>query len=79
MNADIVGGDFKWVEMPHAQFEAVLQSGRVDAAAFSNVPSYTLTKGGAYRSVLHGSKELQTMFGGPMPSLFMLGLRAGSE
>ncbi len=73
MNADIVGGDFKWVEMPHAQFEAALQSGRVDAAAFSNVPSYTLTKGGAYRSVVHGSKELQTMFGGPMPSLFMLG------
>ncbi len=72
MNADIVGGDFKFVEMPAAQFEAALQSGKVDAAAFSNVPSYTLTKGGAYRSVVHGSKELQTMFGGPMPSLFML-------
>lgn len=73
MNADIVGGDFKWVEMPQAQFEAALQSGRVDAVAFSNVASYTLTKNGAYRSVVHGSKELETMFGGPMPSLFMLG------
>ena len=73
MNADTVGGDFKWVEMPHSQFEAALQSGRVDAVAFSNVSSYTLTKGGAYRSVLHGSKELEQMLGGPMPSLFMLG------
>jgi ABC-type nitrate/sulfonate/bicarbonate transport system substrate-binding protein len=73
MNSDIVGGDFKWVEMPHAQFEAALQSGRVDAAAFSNVASYTLTKDGAYRSVLHGSKELEKMYGGPMPSLFILG------
>jgi ABC-type nitrate/sulfonate/bicarbonate transport system substrate-binding protein len=73
MNPDIVGGDFRWVEMPHAQFEAALQSGRVDAAAFSNVASYTLTKDGAYRSVLHGSKELEQMFGGPMPSLFILG------
>lgn len=73
MNSATVGGDFKWVEMPHAQFEAALQSGRVDAAAFSNVPSYTLTKGGSYRSVIHGSKELETMFGGPFPSLFMLG------
>jgi ABC-type nitrate/sulfonate/bicarbonate transport system substrate-binding protein len=76
MNSDIVGGDFKWVEMPHAQFEAALQSGRVDAAAFSNVASYTLTKDGAYRSVLHGSKELEAMYGGPMPSLFMLGYEA---
>jgi ABC-type nitrate/sulfonate/bicarbonate transport system substrate-binding protein len=73
MNADIVGGDFRWVEMPHAQFEAALQSGRVDAAAFSNVASYTLTKDGAYRSVLHGSEELAKMYGGPMPSLFILG------
>jgi ABC-type nitrate/sulfonate/bicarbonate transport system substrate-binding protein len=73
MNADVVGGDFRWVEMPHAQFEAALQSGRVDAVAFSNVPSYTLTKDGKYRSVVHGSLELEKMFGGPMPSLFMLG------
>jgi len=73
MNADAVGGDFRWVEMPAAQFEAALAAGRVDAAAFSNVPSYTLTKGGAYRSVLHGSKELEQMYGGPMPSLFLFG------
>jgi ABC-type nitrate/sulfonate/bicarbonate transport system substrate-binding protein len=73
MNADLVGGDFRWVEMPQAQFEAALQAGRVDAATFSNVPSYTATKGGAYRSLVHGSKELEQMFGGPMPSLFIFG------
>jgi NitT/TauT family transport system substrate-binding protein len=73
LNADAVGGDFRWAEMPHAQFEAALQAGRVDAVAFSNVAAYTLTKGDAYRSVLHGSKELEGMFGGPMPSLFILG------
>jgi ABC-type nitrate/sulfonate/bicarbonate transport system substrate-binding protein len=59
--------------MPQAQFEAALQAGRVDAATFSNVPSYTATKGGAYRSLVHGSKELEQMFGGPMPSLFIFG------
>jgi ABC-type nitrate/sulfonate/bicarbonate transport system substrate-binding protein len=73
MNADLVGGDFRWVEMPQAQFESALQAGRVDAATFSNVPSYTATKGGAYRSLVHGSKELEQMFGGPMPSLFIFG------
>lgn len=73
MNADLVGGDFRWVEMPQAQFEAALQSGRVDAVTFSNVPSYTATKDGKYRSVVHGSKELEKMFGGPMPSLFIFG------
>ena len=73
MNADIVGGDFRWVEMPQAQFESALKAGRVDAAAFSNVLSYTATKDGAYRSVLHGSKELEKMYGGPMPSLFIFG------
>jgi len=73
MNADTLGGDFKWAEMPHAQFEAALQSGRVDAAAFSNVASYTLTKDGKYRSVVQASKELNTLFGGPIPSLFIIG------
>ncbi|HEV2571377.1 MAG TPA: ABC transporter substrate-binding protein [Beijerinckiaceae bacterium] len=73
MNADLVGGDFRWVEMPQAQFEAALQAGRVDAASFSNVPSYAATKDGKYRSVLHGSKELEKMYGGPMPSLFLFG------
>jgi NitT/TauT family transport system substrate-binding protein len=66
MNSDIVGGDFKWVEMPHAQFEAALQSGRVDAAAFSNVASYTLTKDGTYRSCCMVRRSWK-MYGGPMP------------
>jgi ABC-type nitrate/sulfonate/bicarbonate transport system substrate-binding protein len=73
MNADVVGGDFKWVEMPHAQLEAALKSGRVDAAIFNNAATYTYTKDGAYRSVVHGAKQLDSMFGGPMPSLFILG------
>ncbi|MDT2021285.1 ABC transporter substrate-binding protein [Methylocella sp. CPCC 101449] len=73
MNADLVGGDFRWVEMPQAQFEAALQSGRVDAAQFNLVPSYSATKDGKYRSVLQGSKELDRMFGGPMPSNFLFG------
>jgi NitT/TauT family transport system substrate-binding protein len=73
MNADLVGGDFRWVEMPQAQFEAALQSGRVDAAQFNLVPSYSATKDGKYRSVLQGSKELDRMFGGPMPSNLLFG------
>lgn len=73
MNADLVGGDFRWVEMPQAQFEAALQAGRVDAVSFSNVPAYTATKDGKYRSLLQGSKELEKMYGGPMPSLFLFG------
>ncbi|OJY05586.1 MAG: hypothetical protein BGP04_09495 [Rhizobiales bacterium 62-17] len=73
MNADLVGGDFRWVEMPQAQFEAALQSGRVDAAQFNLVPSYSATKDGKYRSVLQGSKELDKMFGGPMPSNLLFG------
>ena len=72
MNAASVGSDFRWVEMPPSQFEAALQAGRVDAAIFSNVPAYTATKGGAYRSVLHGSKGLAELYGGPMVSLVMM-------
>lgn len=69
MNASVVGGDFRWVQMPPAQYEAALLADRVDAVNFSNVPSYTATKGGQYRSVLHGSAELQEMYGGPMASV----------
>lgn len=69
MNAAVVGGDFRWVAMPPAQYEAALLADRVDAVNFSNVPAYTATKGGAYRSVLHGSQELQEMYGGPMASV----------
>lgn len=71
LNAASIGGDFKWAEIPHAQFEAAMRAGRVDAVAFSNVAAYFATKGGAYRSVLHGSKELNEMYGGPMPSVVL--------
>lgn len=73
MNAASVGGDFQFVELPPSQFEAAIQAGRVDAVTFSNVPSYTLTKGGAYRSVMHGSKDLADLYGGAMVSLLITG------
>jgi len=71
MNAASIGGDFKWAEIPGAQFEAALKAGRVDAVAFSNVAAYVAPKNGGYRSVLHGSKELLEMYGGPMNSVVM--------
>lgn len=73
MNASAVGGDIKFVEMPASQFEAALQAGRVDAAVFANVAAYVASKSGKYRSVLQGSKELESMFGGPMPSVVLFG------
>ena len=33
MNASVVGGDFRWVQMPPAQYEAALLADRVDAPA----------------------------------------------
>ncbi|MCW5771245.1 MAG: ABC transporter substrate-binding protein [Rhodospirillaceae bacterium] len=71
LNAASIGGDMKWASIPSAQFEAALRAGRVDAVAFSNVAAYFATKGGAYRSILHGSKELKEMYGGPMPSVVL--------
>jgi len=73
MNAASVGGDFQFVELPPSQFEAAIQAGRVDAVTFSNVPSYTLTKSGTYRSVMQGSKDLADLYGGAMVSLLMTG------
>lgn len=69
MNAASTGGDMKFAEMPATQFEAALTSKRVDAAVFSNVQAYAAGKKAAYRSVLQGSKELEAMYGGPMPSI----------
>lgn len=79
MNPAAVGGDFRWVELPPSQFEAALAAKRIDAVAFSNVAAYTLTKGGKYRSVLQGSKELQEMYGGPMPSVLLVGYQKDLE
>jgi ABC-type nitrate/sulfonate/bicarbonate transport system substrate-binding protein len=73
MNPAALGGDVRWAEIPAAQFEAAIQAGRVDAVAFSNVAAYTAPKGGAYRSVLQGAKELQEMYGGPMASVLITG------
>jgi ABC-type nitrate/sulfonate/bicarbonate transport system substrate-binding protein len=76
MNPAAVGGDFRWVEIPSAQFDAALQSGRVDAVTFSNVAAYTSPKNNGYRSVLHGSKELLEMYGGPMTSVVNVAYQA---
>jgi len=69
LNAAAIGGDFKWAEIPAAQFEAALLSGRVDAVAFSNVAAYFAPKKNGFKSVMQGSKELNEMYGGPMPSV----------
>jgi ABC-type nitrate/sulfonate/bicarbonate transport system substrate-binding protein len=71
LNAASVGGDFKWAEIPAAQFEAALLAGRVDAVAFSNVAAYFAPKRNGFKSVMHGSKELAEMYGGPMPSVVL--------
>lgn len=75
MNASAIGGDFTWVEIPSAQFEAALEAGRVDAVAFSNVLAYKIDKSGKYRSVLQGSTDLNEMYGGPMPTVVEMAYR----
>ncbi|SMF62485.1 ABC-type nitrate/sulfonate/bicarbonate transport system, substrate-binding protein [Xaviernesmea oryzae] len=75
MNASAIGGDFTWVEIPAAQFEAALEAGRVDAVAFSNVLAYKVDKSGKYRSVLQGAKDLLEMYGGPMPTVLEMGYK----
>ncbi|SDR42985.1 NitT/TauT family transport system substrate-binding protein [Rhizobiales bacterium GAS113] len=72
-NASAIGGDFTWVEIPAAQFEAALEANRIDAVAFSNVLAYKIEKSGKYRSVLQGSKDLIGMYGGPMPTVLEMG------
>ena len=78
-NASAIGGDFKWVEIPSSQFEAALDAGRVDAVAFSNVLAYKIAQGGKYRSVMQGSQELDTMYGGPMPTVVEMGYKDKME
>jgi NitT/TauT family transport system substrate-binding protein len=69
LNPRPVGGDFKWVELPPPLLEPALQSHKVDAALIGTVPAYEAAKTGIYRSVLHGSKELADLYGGPMPTI----------
>lgn len=78
-NASAIGGDFTWVEIPSAQFEAALEADRVDAVAFSNVLAYKIEKSGKYRSVMQGSKELMEMYGGPMPTIVEMGYKEKME
>jgi NitT/TauT family transport system substrate-binding protein len=78
-NASAIGGNFAWVEIPSSQFEAALNANRVDAVAFSNVLAYQMEKSGKYRSVLQGSKELMTMYGGPMPTIVVMGYKEKME
>jgi ABC-type nitrate/sulfonate/bicarbonate transport system substrate-binding protein len=78
-NASPIGGDFSWVEIPASQFEAALNANSVDAVAFSNVLAYKMAKSGKYRSVLQGSKELMEMYGGPMPTIVLMGYKEKME
>ncbi|MGY5775226.1 ABC transporter substrate-binding protein [Rhizobium sp. LEGMi135b] len=75
LNADAIGGDIEWIEMPPAQFDAAAQTGRVDAVAFSNVLALSMEKSGRYRSVMQGTTELINMYGGPMGSVLLVGYR----
>lgn len=75
-NASAIGGDFTWVEIPSSQFEAALDSGRVEAVAFSNVLAYKIAKSDKYRSVLQGSKDLMGLYGGPMPTVVEMGYKS---
>lgn len=75
MDAAAIGGDIQWVEIPQAQFEAALTSGQVDAVAFGNTMAVTAAKAG-YVSVLHGAKELEDLYGGPMVSVVLSGSQA---
>lgn len=68
-NADSLGGDFDWVEIPSTQFESALQTGSVDAVAFSNVSAYQVTFDDRYRSVFQGAPDLEEMLGGPPVSV----------
>lgn len=71
MNAAALGGDFSWVEIPAPQFEAALESGQVDAVAFSNVLAYRIANSGKYRSVFQGANDLKEMYGGPAVSVLL--------
>jgi NitT/TauT family transport system substrate-binding protein len=73
MNADTVGGDLRWVEMPSPQLEPALQSGKIDAAVIGTMQAFTAEKKGLYRSVLQGPKELEALYGGPMPTVVFIG------
>ncbi len=69
VNPAPIGGDINWVEIPSSQFKAAIDSGEVDAVAFSNVLAYKMAQTGDYRSVVNGSAELDKMFGGPLPTV----------
>jgi NitT/TauT family transport system substrate-binding protein len=71
INASALGGDVRWVEIPAPQFEAALESGQVDAVAFSNVLAYRIANSGKYRSVFQGANELKDMYGGPAVSVLL--------
>lgn len=79
LDASALGGDITWVEIPAAQFDAALDSKSVDAVAFSNVLAYKVAMAGKYRSVLQGSKDLMEMYGGPMPTVLVMGYKEKME
>ncbi|BCH29346.1 hypothetical protein MesoLjLc_12760 [Mesorhizobium sp. L-8-10] len=71
-NVDAIGGDFNWVEIPASQFEAALETGRVDAAAFSNVKAYQISKSPEYRAVMRGGGDLVKLYGAPLPAIVLM-------
>ncbi len=79
LNPATVGGDMRWVELPNPQLEPALQAGRIDAALIATVPAYNAVKRNAYRSVLQGSKELEALYGGAMPTTVFVGYEADME
>lgn len=75
-NVDAIGGDFNWIEIPASQFEAALEAGRVDAAAFSNVKAYQISKSPDYRAVMRGGADLIKLYGAPLPAILLYTTRA---
>jgi ABC-type nitrate/sulfonate/bicarbonate transport system substrate-binding protein len=75
-NIDAIGGDFNWIEIPGSQFEAALEAGRVDAAAFSNVKAYQISKSPNYKAVMKGGADLIKLYGAPLPAILFYTTRA---
>lgn len=75
-NVDAIGGDFNWIEIPGSQFEAALEAGRVDAAAFSNVKAYQINSSPEYRAVMRGGADLIRLYGAPLPAILFYTTRS---
>ncbi|MFE7276772.1 ABC transporter substrate-binding protein [Streptomyces sp. NPDC057623] len=63
-NAELQGGDMKWVELDPAQLTTALDRGRVDAAAVTSFPAYVLGTDGKHRRVMDTDAEWRKATGG---------------